>query len=287
MKKIFFNIIISTMALALIAGCKTGGLNLKLPGGGTSSPAIVADSILSMPNDASRVILAISAKILNSDKRVRNVTFQSTYPVKLNYAKLFNFNNAVLLKYSKTIRNIQAELFFSDTLGRTCTYSVTASYTMNNNKILIQKYKVTERFLPAENSVCFIFPTGEFENLTKDTLPKSFYELYHYAAGKAVTPKQALAYKNDMDWTIMVFILDRMSKSSDMQLELSVKPGKSDKGYDNFSKYIIYNGWRVGVVTGKFNLLDPGSDKPLYAKVIYNHGGFLSRPSMLGVYKLR
>ena len=264
---------ISTIVLLLFAGCNTSGLKVNVIKKKGHSSTIVADNILSMPKDASQVILAISAKILNSNKEIRNVTFQSNSPVNLPYAQLFNFKEAVLLTYNKEAKNLRADIFFSDTLGRTCAYSVNATYTVNGNKISVQNYKVTEKFMPVENSVCFIFLTKEYKNFTRDTLPKSFYEMYDYAASRAVIPEKALNYKDDMEWTTMVFVLERMSKSADMKLELSDKPGQSDKGYDIFSKYIIYSGWRVGAVTGKFYLLEPDSTTPLYAKVFCNSGG--------------
>ena len=141
--------------------------------------------------------------------------------------------------------------------------------------------------MSAENSVCFIFPAKEYKKLTKETLPKSFYALYNYAAARAVTPKQALKHKGEMDWVVMVFVLDRMSKSADMNLELSDKQGKKDKGYKLFSKYIIYNGWRVGTAIGKFHLLEPDSSTPLFAKAFYRSGSVFSSREMIGLYKLR
>ncbi len=286
MNKKSINIIISTIVLLLFVGCNTSGIKVNVFKGKGSS-TVVADNILSMPKDASRVVLAISAKILDSDKGNKNVTFLSDFPVNLPNAKFFNLNNGVLLTYNKEARNLRAELFFSDTMGRTCAYSVNASYIINDGKIIVQKYRVTEKFMPAENSVCFIFPAKEYKKLTQDTLPKSFYALYNYAAARAVTPKQALKYKGKMEWVVMVFVLDRMSKSADMKLELSDKQGKTEKGYKLYSKYIIYNGWRVGTAMGKFHLLEPDSTKPLYAKLVYNSGSIASKQKMLGLYKLR
>lgn len=286
MNKKFINLIIITIVLLLFAGCNTSGLKVDIFQG-KESPTVVADNILSMPKDASRVVLAISAKILNSDKENKNVTFQSDFPVQLPNAQFFNLNKGVLLAYNEEAQNLSAELFFSDTLGRTCVYSVNAAYSINDNKIIVQQYSVIEKFMSVENSVCFIFPAKEYKKLTKETLPKSFYALYNYAAARAVTPKQALKHKGEMDWVVMVFVLDRMSKSADMNLELSDKQGKTDKGYKLFSKYIIYNGWRVGTAIGKFHLLEPDSSTPLFAKVFYRSGSVFSSREMIGLYKLR
>ncbi|MCK5097177.1 MAG: hypothetical protein KAR45_03700, partial [Desulfobacteraceae bacterium] len=145
MNKKFINIIVSTIVLLLFAGCNTSGLKVNVFNGRGSS-AIVADNILSMPQDASQVVLAISAKILNSDKENKNVTFLSDFPVNLPNAKFFNFNDGVLLAYNEEAKSLRAELFFSDTLGRTCAYSVNASYSINDGKIIVQKYRVIEKF---------------------------------------------------------------------------------------------------------------------------------------------
>lgn len=289
MNRIFLNVMIFSAILVLFSGCSTSGLNVGniLKKNNASTPVVAADNIFAMPKDASRVVLAISAKIINSDKEIKDIMFQSDASVELPQANLFNFSNAVLLSYDRGRKNLKAELYFSDTLGRTCAYTVEASYLINNNKIVIQKYDAIQKFTTPENAVCFIFPADEYRKLTKNTFPKSFYDLYRYAASRAVTPQQALQYKDKMKWTVMVFVLDRMAKSADMKLELSDKTGASDKGYGAYSKYIIYEGWRVGVVTGNFHLLAPDSTMPLYAKVYSRSGNLFVKRKMFGLYELR
>jgi hypothetical protein len=286
MNKKLIYVMFSTLALLMFAGCNTSGLKVNVFKNRSSS-AIVADNIFAMPKDASRILLAVSAKILNSDKENSNVTFQSDYPVKLPFAELFSLDKAVLLTYDGESKALKAELFFSDTLGRTCAYSVNASYVVNDNKIVVNRYTAVEKYTAPQNAVCFIFPTKEYKKLKKNNLPQSYYDLYKYAATKAVTPRQAVKYKDKMEWTIMVFMLDRMSKSAKMVLELSKEKGSSDKGYDSFSKYLIYSGWRVGEVTGKFHLLKPDSQNPLYAKAFCSSGGGFSRRQLIGLYQLR
>ncbi len=288
MKKIL-NIILPAIVLFLLAGCNTLGPIANMSGGNnTNVQSVATDNILSMPKNASRIILAVSGKIADTNKNIKNVVFESEPRVNLPYAELFNLNRAALLAYNDQAGTLRAELFFNDTLGRTCAFLINASYIVKDKKIMVQKCKISEKEMPAENSVCFIFPAKEYKKLTKDTMPKSFYALYEYAAKQAVTPKKALKFKGKKEWVVMTFLMDRIPGSAKMELELSDKPGASDKGYDVFSRYLIYSGWRVGVIAGNFYLADPDSTKPLYAKVFCNSGGglFASR-KMIGRYKLR
>jgi hypothetical protein len=205
---------------------------------------------------------------------------------------LFSFQEAVLLQYDKQAGKLKADLFFADGLGRSCAYTIDASYTVKDSKITVQKYRVSPKYMPAENVVCFVLPANEFKRLDKPSLPVSFYAMYKYAAASAVTRQQALTYKDAKEWALIVFLLERVPESAEMELKLSSRKEKLAKGYEDFSRYMNYNGWRVGVL-GKFHLLQPDSNAPLYAKVLYSpgneSGSFFSSFSkeMLGLYKLR
>lgn len=297
MKKLFNkNILITSILVLLFSGCTTDNFNLdNLSNLGKQEvqKPILEDNILLMPNDASSIILSVSAKILKSGKENPNVSFSTNGSIPLlKDSRLFSFKNALLVKYEKG-HSLEADVYFQDSIGRTCGYKMNVEYINSRGKIEIISCTVVEQYSPVENAVCFVFPANEYKKLTNKMLPKSFYELYKYAASKAVTPKEALMYTDKEEWVVMVFFMDRMSTFANMELGISDKLDIRERGFRKKSKYLIYDGWKVGVVMGKFYLMQPNSDKSLYAKAFYIPGSesgnfFLFRKEkLIGMYKLR
>jgi hypothetical protein len=53
--------------------------------------------------------------------------------------------------------------------------------------------------------------------------------------------------------------------------------------------YLDFNGWRVGLMAGRFPLMNSGAGEELYLKALYipgKEGGFFRTASMVGLYKL-
>ncbi len=295
MKRII-NLLTASVLTLLFTGCSTESFNLD---GLTSlgkqevQKPILEDNILLMPNDASSIILSVSTKILKTGKENPNVSFRVNGNIPLlKDSRLFNFKNALLVKYEKG-HSLEADVYFIDSIGRTCGYKMNVEYINNAGKIDIISYTVVEQYSPVENTVCFVFPAKEYKNLTNNMQPKSFYELYRYAAAKAVTPEDALMYADKEEWAVMVFFMDRISTFANMELGISNKKDETERGFRKKSRYFLYDGWKVGVIMGKFHLMQQGSDNPLYAKAFYIPGSesgdfFLFRKEKLvGLYKLR
>ncbi len=290
------NIIITSVLLLVFSGCATSDFNLGSMGSFGKQEVqkpILEDNILLMPDEASNVILAVSAKILHTGKQSPDVSFGSMGNIPLlKDHRLFSFKNAVLSKYQKG-HSLEADVYFVDSIGRTCGYKMNVEYMNRDGKIDITSYNVVEQYSPVENAVCFIFPAEEYKKLTTQMLPKSFYKLYNYAAARAVTPKEALKYTQKQEWVVMVFFMDRMSTFANMELGISDKTDVKERGFRKKTRYFEYEGWKVGVIMGKFHLMQPNSDKPLYAKAFYIPGSesgdfFLFRKEKLvGMYKLR
>ncbi len=293
-KLLNIKLVLISITLLLFSGCVTDNLNLPNFGKKELKKPIIEDNILLMPKDASTIILSISAKILHTTKENSNVSF-NTYNINiplLKDYKLFNFKNALLIKYNKG-KSLEADVYFSDTLGRTCGYKINVQYILNGDKIQITSYNVQKQYGPVENALCFVLPAQDYQKFTRDTLPKSFYDMYKYAASKAITPQEATKYTKKEEWVIMVFFLDRMSNTATMELGISDKIDARERGYRKDSKYIIYDGWKVGVLMGKFHLKAQNNDKPLYAKAFYIPGSesgsflFFRKEKLVGLYKLR
>jgi len=292
-----FKLINSIIFILILSGCVTNDVKInnvfKKP---INKQPILARNILDMPEDAYRVVLTISAQILNSDKKSKDVMLQSSCPIILRNSRLFSFQNAMLMSNEKINtdgrKNLEADTFFIDPLGRTLGYSISAVYSEDGKKIIVHNYSVVEKFVQAKNTVCFILPADEYNKLNQHTFPKTFYGLYRYAAINAITPQQASNYREKSKWAVMVFFLDRMSQSAISQLGISDKADPFDKGYTKDTKFIIYDGWRIGVAVGEFQLLQPGSTEPLYAKAFYSPGKeytgniFLKKSKMVSLYKI-
>ncbi|MEA1915176.1 MAG: hypothetical protein U9N30_07650 [Campylobacterota bacterium] len=293
--KMILKILSFFMILALFYGCT--GPNLGSIGKQKVTSPIVSDNIVLMPHDASKVILAISSKILRTNRVNKNVTFNSVMKSDLLNARLFNFKEARLLQYDyqQNIgqKNLVADVILADSLGRTAAYTINATYSLNGAKIAIEKYTAVPKYLPVEKTVCFVLPANEYKMLKSSMLPKSFYKMYNYAASRAVTPIDAKKYSKKEDWVVMVFFMDRVSKSAIIEVGLSDKDDKFDRGYKKETTMLNYDGWKVGTLMGNYHLMQLNSTQPLYIKAFYIPGSesgdniFMRRAKMVGLYKVR
>ena len=61
------------------------------------------------------------------------------------------------------------------------------------------------------------------------------------------------------------------------------------QGYAKDSRYVDYNGWRVGLVSGCLALKNPKTESSLYLKAVYTPGkeaGLFKSAKLVGVYTL-
>ncbi len=294
MNKIFYHMVF-VVILLFLAGCSTSKLSLPSTFKTQLNKPIVAFGLANMPKDASRVVLAISAKILKSQKKINDVVFRSKFTSPLIDAELFHFSNSVLILEKGDMKNriLNADLFFKDSIGRSVAYSIKTKYSIKRNKIIILSLRIYDKFTNAKDTACFILPTKKYINFSGKNLPRNFYKLYRYAAINAITPEQAYRYRGKSKWTIIVFILNRLSNSAQITLGISDNKNSSDLEYKNYTKYINYNGWRVGIISGNFHLLQPDSLRALYAKVIFKPGKessesiFLKKAKPIGIYRIK
>jgi len=289
-------VLIFVLSVLFLGGCATNDLKVGALGNNKPIKPILSSNIYNMPKNASRVILAVSSKILGTDKKDSSIEFKTSYRNELLDIKYFSFENAILLSYNDGVnygsKNIKADVFFKDSLGRSLAYSIDASYSIGTKKIIIDSFKVKDKFEALKNSVCFIMPAEKYNGVARNGILNSFYSFYKYAALNAITPKEAQKYIGKKEWAIITFTMERISKSSILKIGVSEKADKYSAVYADNTKYIDYNGWNVGVFIVKLHLLNPTPDFSLYSKTVFTPGNeskkniFLRKPSVVGAYKL-
>jgi len=294
-------IIIPIIVGLFFISCAEPNLNLSsiLQKKTLNKQPVVSENIFGMPKDAYKVVLAIGSKILNKRGNYKDVILQSLYQTDFKEAALFTFSNAVLINYQDDInsnsKSLKADIYFSDSLNRKIAYTINANYHTKGNKIVVNNYTVFDKFTKSNKTVCFIIPADKYKMIffQKKYALKNFYALYKYAAVNAVNPNRARAYRNKNKWAILVFFMNKMSRSASAQLGVCDKTSKYDMGYTKDSKYINFDGWRVATVVGEFQLLPRVNRKPLYAKAFFTpgkeyKGNILTKTSeLVGLYRIK
>lgn len=294
-------IIIPIIVGMFFISCAKPNLNLDsmLQKKSLNKQPVVSENIFGMPRDAYKVVLAIGSKILNKKGNYKDVILQSPYQTNFKEAALFTFSNAVLINYqddmSSNSKSLKADIYFSDYLNRQTAYTINANYHMDGNKIVVNNYSVSDKFTESNKAVCFIIPADKYKMIffQKKYALKNFYALYKYAAINAVNPSKSKAYTDKNKWAILVFFMNKMSKSASAQLGICDKTNKYDMGYTKDSKYINFDGWRVATAVGEFKLLTYANKASLYAKAFFTPGkeyagNFLTKtPELIGLYKIK
>jgi len=289
-------VLIFVLSVLFLGGCATNDLKVGILGKNKPIEHILCSNIYSMPKDVSRVILAVSSKILETGKEDSSIEFKTSYRNALSDIKYFSFVDAILLSYNDGVnygsKNIKADVFFKDSLGRTLAYSIDVSYSVGRKKIIVDNFKVKDKFEALKNTVCFIMPAEKYNGIARNGILNSFYSFYKYAALNAITPKEAQKYTGKKEWAIITFTMERISKSSILKIGVSEKADKYSPVYTDNTKYIDYNGWNVGVFIVKLHLLPSAKDFSLYSKIVFTPGKeckkniFLRKPSVIGAYKI-
>jgi len=202
----------------------------------------------------------------------------------------FVFQSAKLMtlkqdKKNPEIYTAKGRMLFADPLQRRIWVDYNTIYkTGDALKITEATATLASKVLP--ESICFVVKSDDLM-LDTNKLP-GFVELYQRAGHLAITPASV---QNDpeQEYLILVFFMDKTTPSAKMQLRLS-ETSSEVNGFDKSSHYINYNnGWRVGIVKGKMNLLNPVAKNSLYLKAVYIPGkevGFLRTPKLVGLYSL-
>ena len=285
---------ICTLLTAGLIGCETTGISSLLPTG-KQKQKVIAASISDMPEDAAQVVTAAGA-IMTGLQMSTPVKFGEPAASELARAGVtepgFQVQSAALLQYDNTAdgsgRQITARIGFQDGLGRRSTSNLTAEYQTADGNIEVSAASAEPLFDTVPEAICFVLPAKNLP-LSRENYPTTFHELYRFVAERAVLPDDAGSVGTERDWAMMVFFMDRISPSAQMKLGISATSSGFD-GYTKDSRYLDYNGWRVGILAGRFVLMDPEAKEHLYLKAVYTPGkeaGFFRFPKLVGLYSLR
>ncbi len=278
------------IVLGMMMGCGTAR---QMMGDG-SSQTIVAESLETMPPDAAMVTRAIGNH-LGGFAVPANVRLNRAVNQTLGNSNMvdpgFKVQSANLKQYAKTgpgttARSAEGRMELQDGLGRRTAVAFETSYTMQGDQAVVSSVRLSPLFDTAPETVCFIVP-AKAAALNKDNTPKSFSAFYQYMGERALDPQAVVPGKQD-DYVMAVFFLNRMSPSAKASLAISSTPDGTE-GYAENSRYVDYNGWRVGLMAGCLALNNPAAESSLYLKAIYTPGkeaGLFKSATPVGVYTL-
>jgi len=285
--------ILIAISIVVLAGCAQTGMRDIWPLGEKKAP-VIAEGIAQMPDDAAQVVTATAAVMLGLTPP-SGVTVTDRAMLRIqggsDVGAAFRVSNARLLTYRTSPDGNNGEMTssidFVDGLGRRGTWQVTARYQKSASAIQVVDAVVEPVYDVESESVLFIVPAKAFP-FTPANCPDSFVRLYQAAGERAISPHDAGNMGVEDDWVMIVFFMDRISPSAKMELSLSNEAAGMG-GYSQDSRYLDYNGWRVGLAAGRFTIMDNDAQDDLYLKAIYTPGeeaGFLRMSRLVGSYPL-
>lgn len=278
------------IVLGMMMGCSTARQMIN----GGSSQAMVAESLEAMPPDAAMVTRALGNR-LGGYTVPANVQVTSSVNKSLGASNVvepgFKLQSACLGQYVNTgsaaaVRSAEGRMEFQDSLGRRTAVAFETGYTMQGDKAVVESVRLHPLFDTVPETVCFIVPAKAVV-LNKDTYPKRFSAFYQYMGERALDP-QSIVSGERKDYVMAVFFLNRMSPSAKARLAISSTPDGIE-GYAENSRYVDYNGWRVGLMAGCLALKNPAAESSIYLKAIYTPGreaGLFKSAKPVGVYAL-
>ena len=274
----------------MIMGCSTASQMM----GGESSQKMVAESLEAMPPDAAMVTRALGNR-LGGYTVPANVRFNSTVSKSLGASKEvepgFKLQSACLRQYAKTgsgadARSVVGRMELQDGLGRRAAVAFEAAYDMQGAQVIVNMVSIHPLFDTKPETVCFVVP-AKAVTLNKENHPKSFAAFYQYMGERALDPETIVSGERN-DYVMAMFFMNRMSPSAKATLAVSDMPS-GIQGYAKDSRYVDYNGWRVGLVSGSLALKNPKTESSVYLKAVYTPGkeaGFFRMAKLVGVYTL-
>jgi len=262
-------------------------------------PDPIAVSLDKMPEDAAMVISAIHNKIIMADKyRSENVRFEKNIDAgSFLIGKELKFSGTELYIYqteksSPSEKTIAGRINFEGPLGRRASALFLSRFrSAKKNEIVIKEARVEPLYSTKPEPVMFIVPAASLPK-SANLFSDSYMELFKFAGEKAIFPssQEIIAEKTEenMEYTVFVFLLDRISPSAELQVKVSTDK-TSVYGYKKATRYLDFNGWRVGILTGQFSLSGWDQAEPLYIKAVFIPGkevGKMRPPRLIGRYAI-
>lgn len=261
-------------------------------------PDPIAVSLDKMPEDAAMVTTAIHNKITMADKyRSENVRFEKNIDAgSFLIGKELKFSGTELYIYqteksSPSEKTIAGKINFEGPLGRRASALFLSRFRSVKKEIIIKEARVEPLYSTKPEPVMFIVPAASLPK-SANLFSDSYMELFKFAGEKAISPssQEIIAEKTeeDMENAVFVFLLDRISPSAELQVKVSTNK-TSVYGYKKATRYLDFNGWRVGVLSGQFSLSGLGQEEPLYIKAVFMPGkevGKMRPPRLIGRYAI-
>ena len=262
-------------------------------------PDPIAVSLDKMPEDAALVTIAIHNKIVMADKyRSEKVRFEKNIDAgSFLIGKELKFSGTELYIYqtekrSPSEKTIAGKINFEGPLGRRASALFLSRFrSAKKNEIVIREARVEPLYSTKPEPAMFIVPAASLpKNAT--LFPDSYMELSKFAGKKAISPPLNEIFteetEENMEYAVFVFLLDRISPSAKLQVKVSTNK-TSIYGYKKATRYLDFNGWRVGILTGQFSLSGWDQAEPLYIKAVFMPGKEVGkmRPSrVIGRYAI-
>lgn len=278
------------IVLGMMTGCSTARQMIH----GGASQAMVAESLEAMPPDAAMVTRALGNR-LGGYTVPTNVRLSRSANTSLGASNAvepgFKLQSASLGQYGNTgsataVRAAEGRMEFIDGLGRRTAVAFETAYTMQGNQAVVDSVRLRPLYDTKPETVCFIVPTKAAAS-DQDNFPKSFAAFYQYMGERALDP-QAVGPGKRADYVMAVFFLNRMSPSARASLVVSSTP-EGTAGYTENSRYVDFNGWRIGLAAGCLALKSTAAESDIYLKAVYTPGkeaGLFRSAKPVGVYTL-
>ena len=256
-------------------------------------PDPIAVSLEKMPEDAAMVTVAIHNKIIMADQHESDhVRFEKDIDAgSFLIGKELKFSGTELYIYQTeksipTEKTIAGKIDFEGPLGRRAAALFLSRFRSEKNTIVIKEARVEPLYSTKPEPVMFIVPADSLPK-SANLFPDSYMELLKFAGNNAVVPSSEKS-EESMEYAVFVFLLDRISPSAELQVKVS-SDRTSIYGYKKATRYLDFNGWRVGILTGQFCLSGWGQVKPLYIKAVFIPGkevGKMRATRLIGRYAI-
>lgn len=264
-------------------------------------PNPIAVSLDKMPEDAAMVTIAIHNKIVMADRyKPENIRFEKDIDTgSFLIGKELKFSGTELYIYqdpktNPSVKTIAGKINFEGPLGRRTSALFLSRFMAAGNEIIIKEARVEPLYSTNPEPAMFIVPASSLPE-SANSYPDSYMALFQFAGKKAILPtsKDVISEETDKntEYTVFVFLLDRISPSAKLLVKVSDSADKTSVyGYELATRYLDFNGWRVGILTGEFSLSGKDQATPLCIKAVFIPGkevGKIRPPRLVGNYTIQ
>lgn len=229
---------------------------------GYDLPQSLTKQASEIPTDAAAVAAVIEERLRGqTSSRVKGVQLPDSLAAGLTENDFryggFGVKSHKLLKYNQKPgqndgRIIAGRLEFEDAIGRRTEVLYYADYVFDGGGARVTDVQVATLFSTFPEALMFVVP---MEKITAaGGLPKTHAEMLSFVSSNAVDWQDpGNVPKGANDFIIFTFLMDRISPSAESEVKIA-KDNFTNFGYKDSSKYIDINGWRIGLLPGKFNM---------------------------------